>query len=426
MGLESDWNSAGLNAVWPEVPAKLAPMPLPTQLWVPLGKGGDEAEVKPPGTVVVAGEPLVRHAAESSHIPLAPAAGAIGRIQEIQLTSGKSSLAVELKLSAQPVAPDSTPASPAEKFPSLVSGLERIRAAGVWADRHASPDLIGQLNQVVARPIDTLICTVLDSDASLRLNAVIAARFAQQLVDGLTRLAHMVNSRRSIVAVESFAGPYWMEPLRRAAREEDLEIIDLANDYPQADPTLILYSLTRRRLQPGNFPTTRGVLVLDAAAALAVGDAMADQPMLSVPVAVHDHAYRLSHFLQVHIGTPIRHVLAELSIASEDAVIRGGDLLRDIPICPDAVIGGAELTIHVTAPEAVEMPAPCIRCAWCFEACPTLVHPALILDALQRQDMKMADRAGIAACIECGICSHVCPADLPLLQAVREIRAIKR
>ena len=36
--------------------------------------------------------------------------------------------------------------------------------------------------------------------------------------------------------------------------------------------SLMVYSLTHRRLRPGNLPTTRGVLVLDAAAAMAIGN----------------------------------------------------------------------------------------------------------------------------------------------------------
>jgi electron transport complex protein RnfC len=127
----------------------------------------------------------------------------------------------------------------------------------------------------------------------------------------------------------------------------------------------------------------------------------------------------------VPVGTTVEYVLKQLSIQTQDARVRGGDLLRDVPLTLDTVIAGGELTIHVTAPELPILPEPCIRCAWCFEACPTLVHPALILDALQRRDLKMADRAGLGACIECGICSHVCPSGLPLLKAIRELREIK-
>jgi hypothetical protein len=37
-----------------------------------------------------------------------------------------------------------------------------MRDAGIHADRRGSPDLIGQLIQAMKRPIDTVICSLLD------------------------------------------------------------------------------------------------------------------------------------------------------------------------------------------------------------------------------------------------------------------------
>jgi electron transport complex protein RnfC len=409
---------------------------LPDRLLVPLGvASAGDVKAKPPGTSVRRGQPLVDQPAESSHVPLAPANGILGTVRPIRLTTGRPAAAVELTVSDQ--SPQETRSGAPGDGDSLVGWLERIRAAGVWADRHASPDLIGQLNQAVARPIDTLICTILDSDASLRLNAAIAAGYADLVVGGVTLLSRITGARRALLAVESFgraspsagraspsaAGTDWLTLLGQSVLSRKLQVVDLANDYPQSDPTLMVYSLTHRRLRPGNLPTARGVMVLDAAAAMAVGNA-ADrrQPMLTVPVAVHHHAQRQSHFLQVPVGTTVEHVLKELSIPPDPTIVRGGDLLRDLRLRPDAVIAGGELTIHVTAPEIPVIPEPCIRCAWCVEACPTQVNPASVLDAAQRRDVKFAERAGIGACIECGVCAHVCPSQLPLLEAIREIR----
>jgi electron transport complex protein RnfC len=242
-------------------------------------------------------------------------------------------------------------------------------------------------------------------------------------VAGISLLAGATGARRVLIGVESFADPKWIKPLWQATNHSRLEIVDVANEYPQSDPTLMIYSLTHRRLRPGNLPPSRGVLVLDAAAAMAIGNGAFGEKMLSVPIAVHDHVRRHSHYLTAHVGTSVEHILNQLSIPTETSMIRGGDLLRDLPLRLDTVVAGSELTIHVTLPESPVVPEPCIRCAWCIDACPTLVHPALILDAAQRRDMKMAERAGIAACIECGVCSHVCPSQLPLLKAIREVRS---
>jgi electron transport complex protein RnfC len=426
MPAETEAKSTRGPAHWPAAPPEFASVSLPSRLLIPLSvKTGAAVTPRPPGTEVRRGEPLLENPAESSHVPLASATGKLGDIRPIRLTTGRPVAAVELFPSSDiEPEPDLSVQTSADPL-SLIAGLERLRASGVWADRHISPDLIGQLNQIVSRPIDTVICTILDADASLRLGAAVAARMPDRVVAGISFLSRITGARRAIIAVESFAAPLWMAPLASAARAAKIEIVDLANNYPQSDPVLMIYTFTKRRARPGNLPTTHGTLILDAASALAAGDAVSGRPMLTVPIAVHEHVPRRSHFFLVPVGTTVEALLRKLWIEPEDVILRGGDLLRDVRLRPDAVIAGGELAIHVTGLERPVIPEPCIRCAWCIEACPTRVHPALVLDAAQRADPRMANRAGIAACIECGVCEHVCPSRLPLLGAIRSMRNSK-
>src|SRR5207237_964853 len=160
--------------------------------------------------------------------------------------------------------------------------IDRLRAAGVWADRLHSPDLLGQLHQVLRRPIDTIICNLVDHDPMLRLQGTMAGRFGPVLLAGVARLARLTSgcavwvvvagvallarltSARNVwVAIEAGASPKWWIPLRRELRKTAIDIVPVLADYPQADPTLLLYTLLRRRLRPGRLPVEQGVLVLD-------------------------------------------------------------------------------------------------------------------------------------------------------------------
>ena len=74
------------------------------------------------------------------------------------------------------------------------------------------------------------------------------------MADAVKLLMKLTSAKRGIIAVESGAPPAWAIPVREAVARATLELIDLENDYPQADPTLLVYSLTRRRLSPANLP----------------------------------------------------------------------------------------------------------------------------------------------------------------------------
>jgi electron transport complex protein RnfC len=187
---------------------------------------------------------------------------------------------------------------------------------------------------------------------------------------------------------------------------------------------MLLYTLLGRRMNPAQLPPQRRVLLLDAAAALAIGRLILhSQPMLDVPIVMRNGFTSQWHVVQVPVGTRVRDVCEQLSIPSDNVTIRAGDVLRDVQISPDAIIASAEISLDISAVTQAVNPSPCIRCGWCVQACPARIHPAGLLEAAQLHDSQLAHRYGVDSCIECGICSYVCPSHLPLLPSIRQLRA---
>jgi electron transport complex protein RnfC len=70
---------------------------------------------------------------------------------------------------------------------------------------------------------------------------------------------------------------------------------------------------------------------------------------------------------------------------------------------------------------------PCIRCAYCVDACPVHLNPSQLgLLALNEQYPRMADEFNLMDCFECGACSFVCPSHIPLVQQFRFAKAAVR
>lgn len=314
------------------------------------------------------------------------------------------------------------PLAPLPQTPPRDAGLKQWiaywRSAGIHVDRCGCPDLLGQLERFGRQPIEAVICSALDGDSSLRLNAAVAARFADQVVAGVELLRRLTGASKSWIAMEIGAPLSWRGPIEKAVRQTQCAIVELANDYPQGDPTILIYTLTGRRLPPGHLPVEQGIILLDAPAALAIATGRG-----LVSMAVLDHRRHIAVFLDTPIGTPLREVLTSAGI-QPNAKIFGGDWPRQREVDPNMPAGTGELTLHVAPPTQAPDPQPCIRCGWCVEVCPTLAHPALLLEAAQKRNPRKAKRAGLSACIECGVCDVICPSHLPILAGIRQIKAI--
>ena len=67
-------------------------------------------------------------------------------------------------------------------------------------------------------------------------------------------------------------------------------------------------------------------------------------------------------------------------------------------------------------------PEPCIRCNQCVDSCPVFLSPAMITLAAENGEFETAVKWGVDECIECGVCSFVCPSHRPMLELIRQVR----
>lgn len=410
------------------------------ELLVPLagGRQGQVIAVRVARTQVGVGGMLTDTAPEAGHIPIAPVAGTLGAARQVIVAGGTHVPAVVVQPAGLETPGEFAAGSPATRSTpfadrsdltrdDLPAVIDHLRRGGIQADRQTSPDLIGQLLMVLRRPVDTILCNLLDADPPLRLAAMSAAHAPERLVAAMALLRGVCGASSAAIAVDQSMPASWLAGLRSAARPRRVRIIGLINDYPQSDPTMLLHRLSQRRLRPNRLPVEQGMVLFDGPAAVAMGRWLVDGlPMTTVPVAVFDHVRQEQHYVHVPMGIPVDRLLSSLEIDTQHTTLRAGGLLRDIALGGDHVIAWGELNLHVLGREALPPADPCIRCGWCVQGCPTRIQPAGLLDAAQRQDLALADRYGLESCIECGICTWVCPSHLPLLEGIRVLKDLRR
>ncbi|MGD9940845.1 MAG: 4Fe-4S dicluster domain-containing protein [Clostridia bacterium] len=56
----------------------------------------------------------------------------------------------------------------------------------------------------------------------------------------------------------------------------------------------------------------------------------------------------------------------------------------------------------------------CINCLACVDYCPSRINPSYLYHLAVKENFEAVEAAGILRCIDCGLCSFVCPVQLPL------------
>ena len=295
-----------------------------------------------------------------------------------------------------------------------------LQRAGIDPDRSSCPSLLTQLRQSAEVDADSIICCAIDSDPLMPVNATVARESNTDVAAALQLLAKLIQPKRVLLVAEPDVLSECKASHRSCLPSKLFRPVLLRADYPLTDARLQVRTVLHRTVNPHELPTRARAVVLDAVAAAEIGRwARTGVADAAVPLAVRDHVAATVKLVRVARDSTVGEVLTALGIPADGTLVRNGDYLRDLFVGRDHSISNGELCLHVTAPHRSEPSEPCIRCAWCVEACPTRIQPAGLLEAAQRNDLAMADRFGLHACIECGICSYVCPSHLPLLPAIR-------
>lgn len=65
----------------------------------------------------------------------------------------------------------------------------------------------------------------------------------------------------------------------------------------------------------------------------------------------------------------------------------------------------------------------CINCAKCLRACPEGLNPIKLMDLSKRNEKEEFIKFGGDKCIECGLCSFICPSNIEIAQTIKTAKA---
>lgn len=317
--------------------------------------------------------------------------------------------------------------APTENYRELAPSALRniIREAGIVGLGGAGFPTYIKLNPGHAKAIDTLILNGVECEPFITCDDVLMRERAAEIVSGLAIIAHALQARESVIAVEDNK-PAAFQAMQEAIKgRADMRAMQVPTMYPSGDSKLLAKLVTGKEVPSDKLSIHIGLTCVNVGTAYAVHRAIHHgEPLISRIVTVTGKAVDRACNVEALIGTPMNELIQQCDgdVNRVERLIMGGPMMgftmhrADLPVI--------KTTNCILAATAADLPPvkpvmPCIRCGACSDACPVNLLPQQLYWFSKTKDLDKAQAYDLFDCIECGACSYVCPSNIPLVQYFR-------
>lgn len=398
--------------------------PLPGELIVPLSQhiGAPAVACVEVGQQVAKGEPIGAAKGFVSVPVHAPTSGEVIAIEKRPHPFGSALPAVVIRADGEDRWWPQLASAGADTL-SAEALIEKIRLAGVVGMGGAAFPAHVKLSPPPEKKIRTLIFNGVECEPYLTADHRLMLEEAERILQGIALLQRVFDADQVVIGIEANK-PDAIALLTRLCAGRSVTVQPLQVKYPQGAEKQLIAAVTGREVPSGGLPMDVGVVVHNVATAAAIADAVVEgRPLIERICTVTGPAVREPKNLRIRIGTPLAHLVEVCGglVEAPGKIILGGPMMgfSQLGLEVPATKGSSGLLLLREADVVRQPEGPCIRCARCVEACPIRLLPTTIAACARHNLIAEASAYCAMDCIECGSCSYVCPAAIPLVQAIR-------
>ncbi|MFO7711848.1 MAG: electron transport complex subunit RsxC [Dehalococcoidia bacterium] len=312
---------------------------------------------------------------------------------------------------------------------SKEDAVKAVREAGIVGMGGAAFPTAVKLSPPPGKTIDALLINGCECEPFLTSDHRLMLERPVELLKGIKLLMRMLGVENAYICIEGNKDDA-IEALRQKNDDPKIILMRMPTKYPQGSEKHLVKAVLDREIPSGGLPFDVGALIQNVGTCVAVYEAVRyKKPLIDRIVTVTGQSIKDPQNLLVKIGTPLSHLILECGgITSHPAkVVVGGPMTGKAQKTLDVPVVKGTTGIVVLPPElALEDMEylDCVRCCKCVEHCPMMLYPNQISIFCEAGMIKEADEWNTMDCVECGICSYVCPSSRPIIRLVQRTKPL--
>ena len=380
---------------------------------------------RPATPIVKVGDPVqvgtkIGEADGTVSVPVyASVSGKVTKIVDVLMASGSNAPAVVIE-SDGAMTPADTIAPPT--VTSREELIDAVRESGIVGLGGAGFPTHVKLNVDPAR-IDYLVINGAECEPYVTSDTITMVERADDMARGIEAMAQYLGVKNVIIGIENNkkTAIRVMKEMAASITSCSVKVQSLPSVYPQGGEKVLVYHTTGRVIPVGKLPIDVGCIVINCTTLAAIGTYLqTGMPLVEKCVTVEGKAVKNPQNVIAPVGTSMADLFAVCGGLTEEPekLIYGGPMMGiTVPDDSAPIMTNSNAVLALTAKEAwLPKTTACIRCSACTNHCPFGLAPAALSRAYDRKDVETLKELHMDACMECGCCSFVCPANRPLVQ----------
>ena len=266
------------------------------------------------------------------------------------------------------------------------------------------------------KKIHTLVISGVDEDLASTTKQYFLSTASEDLKAGIKILQDLTKVPKIILTIP--------EGFSVETEISGMQVFNISSFYPNALPEMIMKNQLKTIVPQGKTCEDMGVCFISSEAVVSIAKAYRDKKVHFEKLVCVTGKDGVQKRIIASIGTPVKSILKQLNIHTNknDRIVIGGPfkgfsvftVYHPVQPCMDSIIIQDSGDIPHVSDSA------CINCGKCIKICPANIPVNLLVRQLEANLFEDAKESfDLESCIECGLCSYVCTAKIPIFQYIR-------